>query len=184
MEDSFSTIQKKKQFYLKFIQRDQTLANLLHEYLQTELIFLSNLCLKIERTGEAFQNCLKNSDRLRELPITSVFSSITHTSFFYTILTNYTMATKDKFHMYTTMNQESGVYSGRTSKKEYEFQMYLKHTRPNSDLVGSYLTGRPIMFGKEIPDVYDKSLKEAIYFQVQYFVSEKPLLSPHYFCRL
>ena len=121
MEDSFSTIQKKKQFYLKFIQRDQTLANLLHECLQTELIFLSNLCLKIERTGEAFQNCLRNSDRLRELPITSVFSSITHTSFFYTILTKYTMATQNNFLMYTTMNQESGVYSGRTSKKEYEF---------------------------------------------------------------
>ena len=70
------------------------------------------------------------------------------------------------------MNQENGVYSGRTSHKEFVFQMYMKFLRPSSELVGSYLTARPFMLGKEIPDIYDKTLKEVIYFQAQYFVSD------------
>ena len=53
----------------------------MHDYLQTELTFLSNLCFKIEETGEAFQICLQKSEKLKELPIISVFSQITQTYF-------------------------------------------------------------------------------------------------------
>ena len=119
IDDSKSIKEKKKLFYLDFLQTDQSLEELLHEYLQTELTFLSNLCLKIEETGEAFQNCLRTSEKLRELPIISVFSHNTYTSFFYAILTNYTLRFKKGFELFTIMNQENGVYSGRTSHREF-----------------------------------------------------------------
>ena len=55
--------------------------------------------------------------------------------------------------MYTVMNPENGAYSGNTSQKEFQFQMYYKHLRPDAQLYGSYL----------LPDVWDKSSLEAIY---------------------
>ena len=142
----------------------------MHEYLITELTYLSNLCLKIEETGEAFQNCLKVSEKLRNLPIVSVFSYVTPTTFFFTILTNYTLRFHADFELYTTMNTENGIYSGNTSKEEFVFQNYTKFNQPTHELMGSYLTARPFMLGKEIPDIYDKTLKQFIYFQAQYFV--------------
>ena len=139
------------------------------EYLQTEVTFLSNLCLKIEETGEAFQNCLRKSEKLKELPTISVFSHLTQASFFYAILTNYTLRFHEDFELFTTMQPENGVYSANTSKKEFLYQMYTKFERPNNNLVASYLTSRPFMLGKEIPDVYDETLKEVIYYQAQCF---------------
>ena len=170
IEDSDFMIEKKKKFHLDFLQNDQSLKELLHEYLQAEVAFLSNLCQKIEKTGEDFQNRLRNSDKLKELPIISVFSHVTHTSFFYAILTNYTLRFHNKFELFTSMNPEKSVYSGRTSKIEFQFQMYIKFERPNNELKGSYLSERPPMLGKEIPDVLDKTLKEAIYFQAHCFI--------------
>ena len=150
IEDSNDMIKKKENFYLNFIETDQSLEALLHEYLQAELTFLSNLCLKIEETGEAFQMCLQTSEKLKELPIISVFSQITQTSFFYAILTNYTMRFHEGFELFTTMCPEKGIYSGRTSIREFRYQMYQKHIKPNNDLVGSYLTSKPLMLGKGI----------------------------------
>ena len=68
--------------------------------------------------------------------------------------------------MYTVMNPENGVYSGNTSKKEFEFQMYHKYLRPNVQLYGSYLTSDwpQWLFGQELPDIWDKSSLEAIYY--------------------
>ena len=64
------------------------------------------------------------------------------------------------------MDPEKGVYSGATSKKEFTFQMYMKHIRKDNDLKASYLTSRPFMLGREIPDVYDSTLKQVVYYQV------------------
>ena len=165
-EDSKLLTEKKEKFYIEFNKNDQTLKDLMQEYLHTELLFLSNLCLKIEETGEAFQNCLRKTEKQKELPLISVFSHVTQTSFFYAILTNYTLSFHEKFEFFTTMDPEKGVYSGATSKKEFTFQMYMKHIRKDNDLKASYLTSRPFMVGREIPDVYDSTLKQVVYYQV------------------
>ena len=61
--------------------------------------------------------------------------------------------------MYTVMNPENGAYSGDTSEKESQFQMYYKHLTPDAQLYGSYLTSDwPLwFFGRELP-------LEAIYY--------------------
>ena len=97
IEDSNHLIEKKEKFYLDFLTTDQSIEALMHDYLQTELFFLSILCFKIEKTGEAFQICLQKSEKLKELPIISVFSHITQPSFFYAILTNYKMRFHEEF---------------------------------------------------------------------------------------
>ena len=102
-----------------------------------------------------------------ELPIISVFSQTTQTAFFYAIITNYTMRFHEDFELFTTMAPEKGVYTGRTSKREFSFQMYTKFKRPSNDLIASYMSTKPLMLGKEIPDIYDATLKEVIYFQAQ-----------------
>ena len=68
--------------------------------------------------------------------------------------------------MCTVRNPENGVYSGNTSEKEFEFQMYHKYLRPNVQLYGSYLTSDwpQWLFGRELPDIWDKSSLEAIYY--------------------
>ena len=106
------------------------------------------------------------------LPLISVFSHVTQTSFFFAILTNYTLKFQEDFELFTTMNRKKGVYSGKTSKMEFIFQRYMKHVRKDNDLKGSYLTEWPFMLGKEIPDIYDSTLKEFVYYQVRNFVLE------------
>ena len=64
------------------------------------------------------------------------------------------------------MVPETGAYSGNSSKKEFQFQMYYKHLRPNAELYGSYLTSNwpQWLFGQELPDIWDKSSLEALYY--------------------
>ena len=78
IEDSNHLIEKKENFYVDFVNTDQSIKALLHDYLQTELTFLSNLCFKIEETGEAFQICLQKSEKLKK------------TANNFCVLTNYT----------------------------------------------------------------------------------------------
>ena len=44
--------------------------------------------------------------------------------------------------------------------------MYHKYLRPNAQLYGSYLTSNwpQSLFGQELPDIWDKSSLEAIYY--------------------
>ena len=55
-------------------------------------------------------------------PIASIFSHPTLASFFYAILTNYTLRFHEDFELFTINNSEKGVYNGRTSKKEFQYQ--------------------------------------------------------------
>ena len=48
--------------------------------------------------------------------------------------------------------------------------MYQKFSRPNSELIGSYLTPEgPKRFGREIPDAYDKTLREVLLYHGCFF---------------
>ena len=124
--------------------------------LHFEVLSLMNECLSLEEMGSQLQNNL-STDLQRQLPIVSPFSKYTLTEFFYTILTNYCLEFRKD--MYTVMNPENGAYSGDTSQKEFEFQLYYKHLRPNAQLYGSYLTSDwpQWFFGRELP-------LEAIYY--------------------
>ena len=122
IEDSKPVIARKENFFLDFQNSDQTLKELLTDYLQTELTYLSNLCLKMEETVQRFQYSLQSSEKLKEFPIASIFSHPTLASFFYAILTNYTLRFHEDFELFTINNSEKGVYNGRTSKKEFQYQ--------------------------------------------------------------
>ena len=126
-------------------------------------VTLMTQCHELEEMGAQLQHNL-SIDLQRQLPIVSPFSKYTLTEFFYTILTNYCLEFQGD--MYTVMNPENGVYSGNTSKKEFEFQMYQKYLKPNAQLYGSYLTSDwpQWLLGRELPDIWDKSSLEALYY--------------------
>ena len=146
-------MQKKKAYFDKKHQTSEvTLGNLLEQNLNFEVETLMNQCYDLEEMCSQLQQNL-STDLQRQLPIVSPFSKYTLRKFFYTILTNYCLEFRGD--MYTVRNPENGVYSGNTSEKEFEFQMYHKYLRPNAQLYGSYLTSNwpKWLFGQELPDI-------------------------------
>ena len=89
------------------------MKDLLIESLHYEVEKLMSTCLDIEEFGIEFQNRL-GVDTQKDLPIVSPFGYYTHTGFFYTILTNYTLSQRSDMH--TVMNTTNGIYSGNTSR--------------------------------------------------------------------
>ena len=126
IDDGKEIRQKKEEFHSQFLNSSKTLGELLSEYLKTELESLSKICLKIEETAIAFQNCLRKSRKQKKLPIISIFSENTHTAFFYSILTNYALKIVEKDDIYTLMNPEKGVYSSNCTRKQFVYEMYTK----------------------------------------------------------
>ena len=130
-----------------------TLSILLQKYVHFEVQSSMNACLSLEEMVFELQKNLQTTPELQQLTIVSPFSKFALTEHFYTILTNYCL--KFGNDLYTVIAPEIGAYSGNTSKIEFQFQMYYN---------GSYSTSEwPCYFGRELPDLWEKSSLEAIY---------------------
>ena len=76
------------------------------------------------------------------------------------------------------MNPENGAYSGDTSQKEFEFQLYYKHLRPNAQLYGSYLTsdwpqwlfGQQTSIGRGAPEGRNAPLRSHCHYKCFYMI--------------
>ena len=86
--------------YSTYENSDLSLAELLSDFLHFEVKKLMEICLEIDEMGHELQNRLNVANsQIPNLPIVSIFSRPTTTSFFYCLLTNHTLA--DRKDVYT-----------------------------------------------------------------------------------
>ena len=162
LNDTAEDIAKKSDYYKKLdVLKEWNFHKAMQAHLSFTVTALMEICLAYCEMALDWQWHLIHDLKLENIEAINPLTASTISQFFYAVLTNYTLSLKD--NIYSFSNGEKGKFSGNSSATEFRFQCYLKFSKPNNELIASFLTpSGAIQFGKESPDVLD--LTEGIYY--------------------